>query len=974
MERVIASAKGLGCTIVNLGANDITEGKKPYLILGLIWQLVRLDLLRQVAQIVKRGASTLDFLNGQGDMMPEEVLVRWVNFNLSNAGSSRRIKNFGSDISDSVAYIILLSQLEPVRATRAALAETDLLQRAHLFLETAEKCGNRKFINERDIVESNARLNLAFVAYLFNKYTAPRIKEPEPEKPAEIPAIDMAVHAVELLDRIEDEIDEKNFEVKKFQQEQKKIEAERELLEEEIEDLKDELQQVKNAPDIVVEKLKDAIADLEDNKDRLENENAKEIEELKKMLEQVQIENAAKGVGGSSVEAYEKAIQLERKTQEFEFQSALELKAERDKLREMAHKTQMQRTTQERMLELIESKLDKTKHKIKLEANRMNTRIDTAKTTTGQLQTDLTTVVQEVDVLEEKRIQLKDDVKALTKKYDEEKESRNRIAAVKRRLEKEVKKAERDLTKTQKETTRLERTTNKLDYRIEKTTDLISKARKTRLRLESDTMDKLEEKEIVKEELDETKTEAQKLATTAAQLSTRVSQLEDDYEEARIRGEEQVDTTRKKHQEEISKLKSRLAEKKAAIQKEVSHLALETGKIMGEVESQNLINLEKQRQADHAAVLARQQEADIRFERIAVEEKAKEAKRLEKELKLASTELEAVKTEAMTAQIEAEDAIREAEETKAVVDKEEVEALGNERQISKVRREADIARDLAKMKAERARKLAMKTADLESKVLSVQEQIEMDAQSAQDRLEVEEALAKRKAEDEKERLLREKRRDEVRNEELKKQARLAQNSVVAASDQRTQLEDEAWKAKRREKQLETGLETASKERDDAEKTRRRLERELRKAQNMIENERSAAAAAEQKAGELRRNRSDQKDRVSKTRERRKKADEDADTLRKELEENKSSRSGEIESEQKKADTVRRTAEEEAAALRRKIEQEEGERRQQLLENAQAELIKIEHDTKLSKEGAVNRTLELEVTNFVFEFRTSFVNY
>ena len=41
------------------------------------------------------------------------ILVRWVNYHLKNAGSARRIKNFITDIADSEAYIVLMSQIAP---------------------------------------------------------------------------------------------------------------------------------------------------------------------------------------------------------------------------------------------------------------------------------------------------------------------------------------------------------------------------------------------------------------------------------------------------------------------------------------------------------------------------------------------------------------------------------------------------------------------------------------------------------------------------------------------------------------------------------------------------------------------------------------------------------------------------------------------------------------------------------------------
>ncbi len=46
-------------------------------------------------------------------LSPEEILLRWFNYHLENAGSSRRVNNFSGDIKDSEAYTVLLNQIAP---------------------------------------------------------------------------------------------------------------------------------------------------------------------------------------------------------------------------------------------------------------------------------------------------------------------------------------------------------------------------------------------------------------------------------------------------------------------------------------------------------------------------------------------------------------------------------------------------------------------------------------------------------------------------------------------------------------------------------------------------------------------------------------------------------------------------------------------------------------------------------------------
>lgn len=58
--------------------------------------------------------------------------------------------------------------------------EKNKLQRAELMLQEADKIGCRQFVRPEDVVQGNPKLNIAFVANLFNTY-------PALEKPEEMP-------------------------------------------------------------------------------------------------------------------------------------------------------------------------------------------------------------------------------------------------------------------------------------------------------------------------------------------------------------------------------------------------------------------------------------------------------------------------------------------------------------------------------------------------------------------------------------------------------------------------------------------------------------------------------------------------------------------------------------------------------------------------------------------------------------------
>lgn len=170
---VINSAKAIGCVVVNVHSEDIIDGKE-HLILGLIWQIIRRGLLSKVDiklhpelyRLLDEDETLEQFLR----LPPEQILLRWFNFHLKNAGSTRRVSNFSKDVSDGENYTVLLNQLQPESCDLSPLRTPDLLQRAEEVLVNADKIGVRKYLSPKSLVSGNPKLNLAFVAHLFNTY------------------------------------------------------------------------------------------------------------------------------------------------------------------------------------------------------------------------------------------------------------------------------------------------------------------------------------------------------------------------------------------------------------------------------------------------------------------------------------------------------------------------------------------------------------------------------------------------------------------------------------------------------------------------------------------------------------------------------------------------------------------------------------------------------------------------------------
>nr|DBA20883.1 TPA: hypothetical protein GDO54_017622 [Pyxicephalus adspersus] len=166
--------------------------------MGLLWQIIKIGLFADI-EISRNEALAALLRDGETleDMMklsPEELLLRWANFHLENAGwnkinnlsSDIKLIDFGNSVKDSRAYFHLLNQIAPkgqkegeekIDINMSGFSEKDDLKRAEYMLQQADRLGCRQFVTPADVVSGNPKLNLAFVANLFNKY--PALTKPE---------------------------------------------------------------------------------------------------------------------------------------------------------------------------------------------------------------------------------------------------------------------------------------------------------------------------------------------------------------------------------------------------------------------------------------------------------------------------------------------------------------------------------------------------------------------------------------------------------------------------------------------------------------------------------------------------------------------------------------------------------------------------------------------------------------------------
>ncbi|KAI4378254.1 hypothetical protein MLD38_015758 [Melastoma candidum] len=166
------SAKAIGCTVVNIGTQDLVEVEsRPHLLLGLISQIIKIQLLADLN--LKKTPQLVELIDDFQDveelmsLSPEKVLLKWMNFQLKKAGYEKQVTNFSSDLKDGEAYAHLLNVLAPEHSDPSTLEAKSPEQRASMVLEQAEKLNCKRYITANDIVEGSPNLNLAFVAQIF---------------------------------------------------------------------------------------------------------------------------------------------------------------------------------------------------------------------------------------------------------------------------------------------------------------------------------------------------------------------------------------------------------------------------------------------------------------------------------------------------------------------------------------------------------------------------------------------------------------------------------------------------------------------------------------------------------------------------------------------------------------------------------------------------------------------------------------
>lgn len=174
LNLALASIKAVGCKVIGVDAELIMKHAEN-LILGLLWQLIKIILVKDIdlkhvpelSRLVdeEAGEELTDLLK----LPAEDILVRWVNYHLKKAKSDRKINKIGKGMADSVVYATVLNQIDnDCINPKDVENEPDMNKRAKMVLEGAKKFGINPLIGPSDIESGNSKLNTVFTADIFN--------------------------------------------------------------------------------------------------------------------------------------------------------------------------------------------------------------------------------------------------------------------------------------------------------------------------------------------------------------------------------------------------------------------------------------------------------------------------------------------------------------------------------------------------------------------------------------------------------------------------------------------------------------------------------------------------------------------------------------------------------------------------------------------------------------------------------------
>ena len=138
-------------SLVGIQGSDIVDGQRT-LTLGLVWQLMRENVVH-----------TLQSLNKNGRPVSDQDLVRWANETVQRGGKNSRMTSFKDpSLSTGVFFLDVLNGMKPGYVDYSMVTdgrtEEDAFNNAKLAISIARKVGATIFLVPEDIVEVRPKM------------------------------------------------------------------------------------------------------------------------------------------------------------------------------------------------------------------------------------------------------------------------------------------------------------------------------------------------------------------------------------------------------------------------------------------------------------------------------------------------------------------------------------------------------------------------------------------------------------------------------------------------------------------------------------------------------------------------------------------------------------------------------------------------------------------------------------------------
>ena len=176
LDLVVQGTGKIGCPH-NISKNDILKGRqqKDLEILGDILGRVKvqpekIEKAPEIDDLVQEGENKENL--GRTIPVPD-LLKRWTNKHLKNAGSNRELNEYGTDLNDGEILTTLLNEIEPNKCDKSALDESDPEAKAQKIILNSKKIGVDTPVSPDAISGGHPELQELFLGEIFNVYINP---------------------------------------------------------------------------------------------------------------------------------------------------------------------------------------------------------------------------------------------------------------------------------------------------------------------------------------------------------------------------------------------------------------------------------------------------------------------------------------------------------------------------------------------------------------------------------------------------------------------------------------------------------------------------------------------------------------------------------------------------------------------------------------------------------------------------------